>query len=213
MTDTYTVPDFGPSDLLTSPNEGVRRTKVAIPEQLIDGDKAVTTQSFLELNCKSGAQWETAAYRPALAANSFADTIIVTGDDYVLIKDLIINFDSLLFSLQLFKGATYTGGTPRPVYNLRDDAGSVAGVQILDLATIILPGTPVGPQLTALGSDATGNRRNTQFTPQLGVERVLSPNSVYMYRSYNLDTGNPSRVSSTATWYEGPISVDNALIQ
>lgn len=199
--------------LLTSASEVLARIKVALAEQLFDGNKAITAQSFLELNCKTGNQWETSRYNPAMPANSVTDTVIATGSEYVLVKDLIINFDSLLFGVQWFKGTTYTGGTPRTIYNMRDDAGTVPGVQLLDGATVTSIGTAVGPMIHALGTETSGNRRTTPFTPQLGIERVLSPNSVYAFRSSNLDAVNPSRVSSIATWYEGPLSTDTPLEQ
>jgi hypothetical protein len=209
----HTLPGI-PDDLFTDyQNPGRRRFKVAIPEQLFDGDKALNVQSFLELNCKAGNQWETARYNPSMVANGVTDTVVVTGSKYVLLKDLIINFDSLLFGMQIFKAPTYTGGTPRTVYNMRDDAASTSSIAILDGATVTEPGTAVAPQIVALGTETGGNRRTTQFAPQLGIERVLSPESVYLIRSYNLDTGNPSRVSSIATWYEGPLSVDTPLEQ
>lgn len=213
VTSTYTIQDFGPSDLLTSDKEAMRRVKTALPDQLFDGDKAMTVQSFLELNCKAGNQWETAGYRPALAALANADTIIVTGSKHVLLKDMYINFDSLLLGLQFFKAPTYTGGTVRTVYNLHENSGTVSTIQILDGATVTAPGTPISPQLVALGSELAGNRRNTQFAPQLGVERIFSPDSVYLVRSTNLDSANAARVSSISAWYEGPLSVDVPIQQ
>ena len=46
MTSTYTIQDFGPSDLLTSDKESLRRVKTSLPGQLFDGDKAMCGLSF-----------------------------------------------------------------------------------------------------------------------------------------------------------------------
>jgi hypothetical protein len=55
----------------------------------IDGNKAVTTQPFTELNSKRGVQYEAAFYLASLAASGVTNIIIAVGaSNPVLIKDI-----------------------------------------------------------------------------------------------------------------------------
>lgn len=46
------------------------------------------------------------------------------------------------------------------------------------------------------------------YTRDAGVERVLEAGATYLFRLINEDTSNTSAITSTATWYQGPLSVD-----
>jgi hypothetical protein len=175
----------------------------------IDGNKAVTTQPFTELNSKRGMQYEAAFYLASLAVSTSTDIIIQVGSiNPVLIKDINVQFNSQWVSAQLFLGPSFTGGTSLDVYNL-NDAGAVAGdVTLLSGATVSDPGTAVSPQIVSIGTENLGKRAVSSVAGGVGVERVLAAGATYCYRITNLDTVNTAEITGVATWYQGPLSVD-----
>ena len=212
MSDVYRIADFGPSDLLTSPVEGVRRVKTSLPEELFDGVKAITVQPFTEVNSKLGTQYEAAIYAGAVAAGASVDIVLQVGDQPILMKEIGIGFNVDEISAQWFRGPTYTGGDPVAAYNLNDELAVPEDVTILGLPTVSDTGTAVSPLIHSLGSEGTGNRRISNVSQRTGVERVLWNNATYLFRITN-ENAVAAKVSGLATWYQGPLSTQTPLEQ
>jgi hypothetical protein len=70
------------------------------------------------------------------------------------------------------------------------------------------PGSAVSPQIVSIGTENLGNRAVSSVAGGVGVERVLEAGATYCYRITNLDTVNASAIAGIATWYQGPLSVD-----
>lgn len=79
---------------------------------------------------------------------------------------------------------------------------------ILSNVTTSNAGVPVGPRVYSLGGSGVGNTVIAASTRGAGVERVLEAGATYLFRLINEDTSNTSAITSTATWYQGPLSVD-----
>lgn len=205
------APSSVPSWLRTSDSDVTGRLKMSINEQLIDGPKALTVQSFTALNSKKGSQYEAAIYLPVLAPNTASDLVFVVGDDPVLIKDIQIQFDSNRFSTQVFRNPTYTGGSPVTIYNVNDEQAIPPTSSILAGVTISATGTAVGPEISSLGSDGIGNRVISARSSDVGAERVMWPGATYLFRLSNKSLLDPTRVSGLATWYQGPLSTETPL--
>ncbi len=125
----------------------------------IDGIKAVTTQSFSELNSKTGRQYEASFYLASLAVSTSTDIIIQIGaSNPVLIKDINVQFNSQRIGAQLFVGPSFTGGSAIDVYNLNDDGAVADDITLLAGATVSVTGTAVSPQIVTLGTENLGNR-------------------------------------------------------
>jgi hypothetical protein len=114
-----------------------------------------------------------------------------------------------MLSTFLSKGPSYTGGTELPVFNLNDfnavpeDVVIKAGVTVTDI------GTQVSPTINSLGTD-NQNPNDTQSALGIdnGVERVLEPNSNYLFRITNEDSVSATTIAAVATWYQGPLSTE-----
>lgn len=174
----------------------------------IDGLKAITTQSFSELNSKLGTQYEASFYNPSLAASGDQYIVIVVGDGHIIFKDIALQFDSEVISVQFFSGPTYTGGTEIDVFNMHSGEPVPNDVTLLGGATVTDEGTPISAVETSIGSQGAGNRAVAVSAQGAGAERILEPNSTYLFKLTNVDTVNAAAVAGIATWYQGPLSVD-----
>ncbi len=194
------------SDMLTAGNSvGARRLKVAIDEGVVGGNQAITTQSFTELNSKSGTQYESAVYTPALTGGESLFFTLQVGVNPVLIKDVLLQFNSDTISTTIFKNPVVVNGGPIEVFNL-NDAGAVASdVVLMAGVDVISTGTQVGPEIYTIGEVGQGNRAVSTVGINSGIERVLEANNTYMYRITNKDT-NAGAVSGLITWYQGTLS-------
>lgn len=176
--------------------------------RVVDGNKAITSQSFTELNSKTGRQYEASFYDDALAASGVADIAFEVGDDPVLMKDVAIQFTSLVISLQVFKGPTFTGGNAITIYNMYEGGAVSPTSTVTGNVSTSDAGTPISPTEYSLGATAQGNRLISSGAGGVGVERVLSAGETYLFRITNEDDTNASMIAGLATWYQGPISVN-----
>lgn len=205
---TYTIPDFGPADLLTSAVEGERRVKVRTeaPDGLYSGLRAMTVQSYTEANVKNGVQYEVSSYNAALGANGNQRTIFITGAKPAAIKARLVAFDGAGIEARVYKAPTYSGGTSVPYFNLSDINPVTGGVQILAGATITAPGAEFGARSYLIGSIQPGSQSAGSFSVA-GQERSLAPNTTYMLELISMDTAKAQRVSAYLSWYEGGLDL------
>lgn len=171
------------------------------------GTQAFTVQSFVEANCKNGVQYQLATYNPSFTAGSTTDFIVTTGSKPVLIKNRHFQFDGSLITTTVYKNPTFTGGTIVPYYNM-SDINPVAGLAVIRaLPTVTVAGTQISPTVTLIGSVPQGGQELTTTNAESdiqGLERVLSPNTNYLFRTIN--AGTTCRVSTISSWFEGTLS-------
>lgn len=172
-----------------------------IPDGAFTGLRAMCVQNYTEANVKNGVQYEVSVNVPSLGIGAHQDTIFITGDRPVLIKNRIVQFNGLSLLTRVFRSPTYTGGSVVPYYNL-DDISPVSGaVQIIAGATVTGTGTEFGAPTYSIGSTDVGNSSLSTFSTQ-GIERRLRPNTVYLQRITN-DSAAAQRVTGYLTWYDG----------
>lgn len=172
-----------------------------VPRGLYLGTRAMTQQGYTEANVKNGLQFETTSGHVVLAPAGNHDVIFITGDKPVIIKGRSLKFNGILLSTRVYRGPSYTGGTPATVYNLNDINPEASTVQVISGATVTDAGTEFGAPTFELGSSGIGNEQTSVYS-FVGIERILRPNTVYLQRTTNLDAGNQTIVGSL-TWYEG----------
>lgn len=172
------------------------------------GTQAFTTQSFTEANCKNGVQYELTTFNPTFAASATTDFILTTGSKPVLIKNRQFTFTGAQLQTTIYKNPTYTGGVVVPYYNLSDVNPVTGTVVIRGTPTVTAVGTQVAPTFTLLGNiPQTGQAVTTTSAENSlrGLERVLAPNTTYLFRTTNTSAAT-MLITSQATWYEGGLS-------
>lgn len=181
---TYTVPDFGPSDLLTSEREGFRRLRVDVAQTgFFEGRECRT---FLEYSIPSG---QTRVIRATVPVNVILFGIGVTLDQS---------------KIRITTKADGTGsGTWSPMPVIRKNNMAVAPAYT-PVVTIDSGGTHTGGltiDVARLVSDAGGQRANT-VGGMVADERGVAP-GVYYFVIENIDGATATGVFS-AFWEERP---------
>lgn len=180
-----------------------------MPDGVFWGNRAMTTQGYIEGNIKRGVQYEVSSNTPSLAIGGNIDTIFITGNQPVVVKNRIVKFNGISLLTRVFSGATYTGGTPVTYYNLNDRNPVAGTVQIIGGSTVTGTGTEFGAPTYDIGSTDIGNTSVSTFSAG-GFERVLKPNTVYLQRITN-DSGAAQRVTGYLTWYEGQTDLPRGM--
>lgn len=180
-----------------------------IDPRVYAGTQALTTQSFIEANCKNGVQYELATYDSAFLVGTNREFILITGAKPILVKARLFSFTGDEISTTVYQNPVYTGGTPVTYYNLSTINPVTGLATLLATPTVSNPGTQISPTYRLLGNlPQTGQA--VQTTDASGgapeLERVLAANSVYLFRTTNTGTVT-SKFSSKNTWYEGDLSV------
>ena len=188
--------------------DGAVRKAPWADSRTLDGDKAVTAQSLTEVHVKKGEQFEAAFYQASLAASGTIDLVVQTGAKTVQFKTLRTQFDSELLSSQLFKGPSFTGGTPLPIYNLNDKDAVATTITLLAGVTTSATGTAVGARNYSIGTAGQGNRAVTTLSQEVDIDRILEANSEYLLRIINEDTTNATQLASSASWFEGLLTTE-----
>ncbi len=174
------------------------------PEGAFAGTRALTVQSYSEANAKNGTQHEGSTLLVDFAAGATNDTIFLTGPLPVSLKARIINFDGAGVKGEVFTGPTYTGGTPAEYQNA-SDINPVAGLsQIIVGATVTDDGDLVFAPSYSFGNSS--NQGKGGIGAALGSEKLLKPNTAYLFRLTSLDASTQN-ISSLLSWYEGELDL------
>jgi hypothetical protein len=169
--------------------------------RVTNGLRALTAQTYTEVNVKKGVQYELSADTPALAAAGNIDVIFTTGALPVTIKARQVKFNGASLVTRVYRAPTYTGGTVTPYFNLNDVAPVTGLAVIRTTPTVTVVGTEFGAATYDLGSTGNGNSSLSTYAVT-GIERQLRPNTTYLLRITN-DSVAAQRVTSYLTWYEG----------
>ena len=181
---TWTIPDFGPADLLTSSREGTRRLRVDLGQTgFFEGREF---RSFFEYSVPSG---QSVYLRATVPLN-------------IILFSTSLTLDAGKMRMTLLAGGT-EGGTwaPVPVFpknNMTDRPAYNGQVQIDSGGT---HSVGVVLDVVRLLSETVGNRAAT-VGGQVADERGAAP-GVYYYRLENIDGQTANGVFS-AFWEERP---------
>lgn len=198
-------------------------------DKILTGIRAFTVQFYTEANVKNGLQFSASSYFTGLTAGEHIDIIIVTGAKPVIVKAQYLaarDTDSDVLS-DWYKNPTYTGGTniTPSVCNQSDINPQLTTVTLhgptpTNAATgdyspndatkpnVTNVGVKVLPTLATLGVSTQGSGHNSRNT-LIGMEHVLAPNSVYLYRRTTRST--VGAMFGFSTWYEGTPDLPAAL--
>lgn len=197
-----------------------QRSSSGLPDGVFEGTRAITAQGYIEANTKNGLQFSAASLFTGITANQNLDVIFITGDKPVIIKAQYIatkNAGDVI--ADFYENPTYTGGanlnsgifnqtriSPQPTtvnlvglaptdpltYNLTPNLATAPNVTDV--------GLKIQPPLFVLGVTGAGNS-STAKAAESGLDTVLKPNTVYLYRRHCV--GAVASFFGFTTWYEG----------
>lgn len=178
-------------------------TDHGIPEGAFEGLRGIIAQTYTEANSKIGVQHEGSTLYTA-PANSSNDTFFVTGKLPVALKGRVIGFTGSGVTAVIFTGATYTGGASVPYQNA-SDINPVEGLaKIIVGATVVLEGTLAFAPDHLIGN--TSNQGKGSAGVVAGREKLLKPNTTYLFRITSLDS-QVQDITSLLTWFEGELDL------
>ena len=185
------------------------------------GLRALTVQFYTEANVKNGLQFSASSYFTGLTAGETTDVIVVTGSKPGLIKGQYValrDTDSDILS-DWYKNPVYTGGANlnASIYNQSEVNPQATTITLIGCTptnaaggdyspndatkpTITNPGVKIQPSIATLGTVGVGGSHNSRNT-LVGLEQVLAPNSVYLYR--RTARSAVGAMFGFSTWYEG----------
>ena len=175
------------------------------PSGIFRGLRAVNTQTYVEANSKLGVQHEGSTLLPGVLAGAENDTFFVTGALPVSLKGRVIGYTGDGVTAEIFTGATYSGGFSAPYQNA-SDINPVTGLsQIIVGATTLTDGTLAFAPDHLIGNTSQQGKGSTGAI--IGREKLLKPNTIYLFRLTSLEATQPQDIASLLTWYEGELDL------
>ena len=165
------------------------------------GFKAVITQSYTEANIKLGVEHEGSTLLTVLGSGS-NDTIFLTGSSPVALKSRSISYTGDGVTAFIFEGPTYTDGIDTPYQN-PNAINPVIGLSKIFVGSLITDdGVLIFAPENLLGN--TSNQGKGSTNNDIGQEKILKPNTAYLFRLKSLDSST-QQISSILSWYEGEL--------
>lgn len=176
---------------------------LSIPSGIFKGTRAVIAQSYTEANSKLGAEHEGSTLI-TLGGNAVNDTFFVTGDLPIALKGRVISYTGDGVTAEIYTGATFTGGASVPYQNASDINPMIGLSQIIVGAVVGSEGVLAFAPDNLIGN--TSNQGQGATAAVVGREKLLKPNTTYLFRLRSLDASSQD-VSSLLSWYEGKLDL------
>ena len=171
--------------------------------QVINGLRALCTQTYDEANKKLGVQWE-ASRIVTLGTGAKTTSVLLTGSKPVDLKKREFAYRKAGIVARIYKNPTYTGGIEDPLYNLNTAYGSPE-TKLLSGITVANNGVEVGAPIYGIGPDSNQTRGATNAS--YATNRILEPNTAYLLTIESLDTDQ--EVAARIEFYEGGLDLPN----
>lgn len=193
-------------DLVFTDQGGLRSHKVRTesPDGLYSGDRAMTSQSYDEMNKKRGVQWEASTRVQIAAGTGVNFTIFRTGSKAVDLKQRVLGFDGIGVVGRIYRNPTYTGGTLAGFWNMLASQALVQPeCQLFTGPTVSNRGTEIAAPIYAFGPSSQQGRGSVPV-PYASNRIFDEPNTTYLFVIETLDSA-AQFVSSRLELYEGPL--------
>ena len=208
----YTIPDFGPSDLLNSAVEGERRVKIEIDQRLVAQGNNLDRLYVQNLNYRDDVVAQGITFYIDYAQTSIASgtktyaTITTPSDKYVALIDREVLTDKERLFFKSY--SSYTGGTigaAIPIGNLRTDSPFSTGVTANVLSTpTTIDQTSLISNVPVFGALGNGNRASGGISAD-ALFRLIAPNTTLLFEWENL-SADAIYCKTMLAWFELPES-------
>lgn len=186
--------------------------------RIINGLKAICTQSYREMNAKRGNEWEASReVQSTSLGQKFYSIIKVGATNPVDLKARVISTDGVgvIGRIYEIQDSDVTLGTPDPWYNFRlditsqPDAKLYAGANI----TFITPVTELAVPANKRGADIVFRSNSQQVAKgvdlsQQGANRIIYQNRLALLELESLD-GQPQFIQAYLEMFEGELDFPN----
>lgn len=201
-------------------------TDHGIPEGSFVGLRAMCTQSYTEANVKNGSQHSASSYYTDLTAGEILDAIIITGGKPISIKAQYLAIrDGGDVMMDWYRDPVYEGGVDIVALGEVFNQNDINPIDVLGTILTCVPTNPAGgdyspddstkpvvtdlgikkqPTITVLGNSGMGSSTSSRDAV-VGLEQILAPNSVYLFRRTVL--ADTASLFTFSTWYEGGLDL------
>lgn len=153
---TYTIPDFGPADLLTSKREGFRRVRVDVAQTgFFEGREF---RSFVEFNIPSG---QSVVYKFSIPVNFilFEQNMTVDAGGVKYTAEIGGAFGGTFSTALPIVGKNRMTTRPQPFYEAQatiTTGGTYTGGTVIDVARLVTSGSTAQQATVGLSSTERG---------------------------------------------------------
>lgn len=178
------------------------------PPEAFGGDRAITVQTYLDVNIKLGAQFEGSTLL-TLEGGGINYTVFITGSLPVILKGRYLTYSGAGIGGDIYKAPTYSGGVVTPYQNGNDINPKAGLSSILVGATVQQLGTLKFAPTYSFRGDSPQSKGGEGV---LGGEKILAANTTYLLVLTSLDTLQ-QKASSFLSWFEGYPDLPRELSQ
>lgn len=176
--------------------------------RVMHGLRAITTQTYDEVNKKNGSQWESSTRVQLTGTTGVLLTVFRTGSKPVDLKQRVLGFDGLGLVGRIYRNPVYSGGTTGNWWSMRTSMALVQPeAQIITGATVTNRGTEIAAPIYAFGPASQQSKGSTP-TPYASNRIFDEPNTDYLLAIETLDSQS-QYISSRLEIFEGTLDFPN----
>lgn len=181
--------------------------------RVINGFKALCTQTYDEMNKKRGLQWaasrlitDAPTSTGAINSTGVYYSILRTGDNPVDLKSREFAHTGRGIVADIFENPVYTGGSKDPLYNACGIAETSPTVDLVTGFTLTDEGVKFAAPIYVLGSTSQQSRGAPNAL--YGSNYILAANTSYLLKFYSIDSQDQD-IAVRIEFYDGGLDVPN----
>lgn len=208
----YTIPDFGPSDLLSSAVEGERRVKTEINPRLIAQGNNLDRLYVQNLDYRDdiiarGLGFFVDYHQTAVPANSKTYAQLTTPSDFymaIIDREIITDKERAFYRVYGDYSAV-TETTPIQISNLRTNSPFTTGATAFKCTTpTTINQASIISNVPIFGAPGSGNRSSGGINAS-GLFRLIEPDTTILFEWENA-TNSAMYIETQIAWFELPES-------
>lgn len=155
--------------------------------------------SFVAEGLRTSKVFNASRRVTGVATGATLDSVFITGNRPVIFFERNIGRSGSGVSAAIYRGPTYTGGTPAEVFNTNDVIFTPSTITLLTSPSVTVVGEQTIATSYAIGNTTGAGQGGIAV---MGQPLYMLPNTAYLLRITNLDAG-ASDFTSFISWYEG----------
>lgn len=171
------------------------------PGGLFTGSRFIGIQDLKTAAIKNGNLFTASRLLSSVAANSFTDSLIITGSKPLILLERTIGYSGLGVAASVYRNVTYTGTPVSADVQNPNDINPAERLFTLSTGITFTSGTLTTAIAYSKGNGSNQGQGNSQAV--LGEMVIMAPNTPYMLRAQSLETVNTQDLNAYITLIEG----------